>query len=172
MVPEEKKPTTELSVSVILSWCSFRGKIQRDRIGKLAGAALVLLWLRLPHRLPAEVSPPAAQCPSRASGRSLPGRAWAEVSGRAVGGPLRSRRASVSPAFLCLCARSPGIYQALNEGPGRRVGGRDQMDTAEQARQGHVSKHNRHALGNATRSGGPGEGDRSREHQVAEEDTG
>lgn len=45
------------------------------------------------------------------------------------------------------------------------------METAEQARQGHVSKHNRHAVGSATRSGGPGEGDRSRGHQVAEEDT-
>lgn len=43
----------------------------------------------------------------------------------------------------------------------------DQMDTAEQARQGHVSKHNRHAVGSATRNGDSGEGDRSREHQVA-----
>lgn len=48
----------------------------------------------------------------------------------------------------------------------------NQMDTAEQARQGHVSKHDHHAVGSATRSGGPGEGDKSREHQVAEQDTG
>lgn len=72
-----------------------------------------------PHRLPAEVSPPAAQCPARASGRSLGASAWAEeVSGRAVGGPLRSRpaRASVSPGLSWPWAHSPGIYQALTRG--------------------------------------------------------
>lgn len=72
------------------------------------------------------------------------------------------------PLALCLFA-----WHSLNsyEGPGLGDGG-IQMDTAEQARQGHVSKHIRHAVGSATRSGGPGEGDRRREHQVAKEDTG
>lgn len=41
VVPEEKKNTIELLVFVILSWCSIRGKIQRDYVRKLAVAALV-----------------------------------------------------------------------------------------------------------------------------------
>lgn len=51
----------------------------------------------------------------------------------------------------------------------------NQTDVAGQARQGHVSKHSRHAVGSATCSlGCPGEGDGNREHLVTEvdEDTG
>lgn len=76
------------------------------------------------HWLPAEVSPPEAQCPARASGRSLGASAWAEeVSGRAVGGPLHSRpaRASVSLGLPWPWAHLPGIYQALTRG--RVLGG-------------------------------------------------
>lgn len=45
--------------------------------------------------------------------------AWAEVSGRAVGGPLRScpAPASVSSSLWWPWVRSPGVCQALSRGP-------------------------------------------------------
>lgn len=103
---------------------------------------------------------PTSSFRQEAPGESLGGGKWA--CGRSPAFSPGLSFPSFPVALGPFAWHSPSTY----EGPGLGDGG-NQVDTAEQARQGHVSKHSRHAVLSATRNGGPGEGDQSREHQVA-----
>lgn len=156
---------------MIRSWCSFKGKVTEGLgwkacCSRLRDAQTPPIPLTSGGSLASCGTVPSSSFRQESPGESLGGGKWA-CGGRS---PAFSRGLSF-PSF----PGSGSVRLAFAKhvrGAGSWGWGGDQVDTAEQARQGHVSKHSRHAVLSATRNGGPGEGDKSGEHQVAEEDVG